>query len=388
MTCVFISNFFNHHQKPLSDALSRITDNNYHFIETYPMSDARKSLGWTVNDYPEYVKKIYESEETRRLCISLIDNADVVIIGSAPDELIKNRLKNGALTFRDWERIYKSGYEWYKTPKWLVSFYLKSGRHKSLYALCASAYTAADFAKTFTFLGKTYKWGYFPPAKHYDNIDALIDKKEPSSILWAGRLIDWKHAESAVRVAAKLKSDGYIFRLKIAGDGPLRERLKRQIEDEGLSGCVIMLGSLLPERVREYMEKSQIYLFTSDRNEGWGVVLNESMNSGCAVVASHIIGSAPFLIEHRHSGLFYRDGDFEDLYKNVKWLLDNDIERRKIGACAYNTITEQWNAENAAARFICLAEAIQVKNKKPDLFESGVCSKAPIIKDNWFEPEK
>lgn len=46
--------------------------------------------------------------------------------------------------------------------------------------------------------------------------------------------------------------------------------------------------------VRSYMEKADIYLFTSDFNEGWGAVLNESMNSGCAVVASHAIGSVPF----------------------------------------------------------------------------------------------
>ena len=45
------------------------------------------------------------------------------------------------------------------------------------------------------------------------------------------------------------------------------------------------------------MEKSEIFLFTSDKGEGWGAVLNESMNSACAVVASHAIGSVPFLLK-------------------------------------------------------------------------------------------
>ena len=36
------------------------------------------------------------------------------------------------------------------------------------------------------------------------------------------------------------------------------------------------------------MEQADIYLFTSDRNEGWGAVANEAMNSACAMVADAI----------------------------------------------------------------------------------------------------
>ncbi len=53
-----------------------------------------------------------------------------------------------------------------------------------------------------------------------------------------------------------------------------------------------MLGAMSPDKVRAYMERADVFLFTSDFNEGWGAVLNESMNSGCAVVASHAMVSA------------------------------------------------------------------------------------------------
>jgi glycosyltransferase involved in cell wall biosynthesis len=45
-----------------------------------------------------------------------------------------------------------------------------------------------------------------------------------------------------------------------------------------------------------------VFIFTSDRNEGWGAVLNEAMGSGCAVVAADLIGSVPYLIEHKKMG--------------------------------------------------------------------------------------
>ena len=36
--------------------------------------------------------------------------------------------------------------------------------------------------------------------------------------------------------------------------------------------------------------------------EGWGAVVNEAMNSGCAVVADHMIGAAPWLIRQGENG--------------------------------------------------------------------------------------
>ena len=81
------------------------------------------------------------------------------------------------------------------------------------------------------------------------------------------------------------------------------------IRSKGVEDCVEMLGAMSPDEVRAYMERADVFLFTSDFNEGWGAVLNESMNSGCAVVASHAIGSVPFLIKDGVNGLIYENGN-------------------------------------------------------------------------------
>jgi glycosyltransferase involved in cell wall biosynthesis len=384
MKIVYISKYFNHHHKALSDAFNALTENNFNFIETAPMSVQRQNLGWSINEYPDYVIP-YRENNQEDYYSDIIDTADVVIIGSAPMRLIENRLKNGLLTFMYSERIYKENYQWYKWLYRLISFYLRYGRHKKLYMLCASAYTAADYAKTFTFLGKTYKWGYFPEARRYDDINELIKNKKPMSLLWVGRFIDWKHPELPVLIAEKLKNEGYLFELNLIGTGVLEQRLKEQIQSAGLSDCVHLLGVMNPDQVREYMERSQIYIFTSDRQEGWGAVLNEAMNSGCAVVASHAIGSVPFLLQNGQNGYIYRDSDIEDLYTKVRRLIDNNDEREKMGVNAYKTITEHWNAENAALRFIELSKYILNGNKKHSPFETGLCSDAGVISDNWFK---
>ncbi len=382
MKIVFASNFYNHHQKPLSDVLYSMTEVEYYFIETEPISEERLKMGWGGDQRPSYILQTYTDEAARIKCQQIIDEADVVIYGSAPYSMMQTRLKNGRLTFAYSERPYKKGVPYVKLPVHILRALKKYTRYKNFYMLCASAYTSADFSKMLAFKGKTYKWGYFPTVKRYENIDEIIGWKHPASILWVARLIGLKHPEIPVMVAKRLKADGYDFKLNIIGNGELENATRELIEREKVADCVEMLGSMKPEEVREYMEKSEIFMFTSDRNEGWGAVLNESMNSGCAVVANSTIGSVPFLINDGENGYMYNDVD--DLYNKVKLLLDNDDERKRIGKNAYKTMIEEWNAENAAEKFVALCNKMLAGEYKPCPYESGVCSKAEILKDGWY----
>ena len=379
---VFLSNYYNHHQSSVARKLNELCD-DYVFVETGKISAERMKLGWNNEEKPEYVwiYNVYKNE-----CDEKIRNADVVICGSAPDELIEKRLKSGKLTFKYSERFYKTGFPLKKYLRNAAAAWLHHGRFQKypIYMLCASAYTSADCAKFGNYKNRCYKWGYFPEVKRYENIERIINSKKKNSILWVGRFIDWKHPDTAVRIAKRLKENGYAFEMNIIGTGTMEQKLKNMISDYNLENEVHMLGSMKPEKIREYMEQSQIYLFTSDRNEGWGAVLNESMNSGCAIVASHAIGSVPFLLKNSENGLIYKDGDEEDLYKKVKLLLDKPDLCRQYAANAYSTIINEWNAETAAKRFIELTGSILSGNKRQDLFNDGPCSKAEILKENWF----
>ncbi|MBQ8623886.1 MAG: glycosyltransferase [Oscillospiraceae bacterium] len=371
MNIVFISNYFNHHQKPLSDELSK--QSNYMFVTTSQISEERLKFGWKIETEPEYVCH-YDSDAQR--AETAIADADVIIAGSAPEKLVQKCIKSNKLVFRYSERPLKKGLQPLKYLPRLVKWHLRNPLGKKVYMLCASAYTAPDYAKFGLFKGKTFKWGYFPEVKRYDSIEAVIDGKNKASILWAGRFLDWKHPDDALRVASVLKKQGYCFKMNIIGTGEMLDDVQKMISDEKLSDCVNLLGAMKPEEVRWYMEKSQIYLFTSDRNEGWGAVLNESMNSGCAVVACGDIGAVPYLIDDGENGLIYNFGDTDELCNKVKFLLDNPDIAKKLGENAYNTITEVWNAEAAAKRFLTLAQNILLGNKLGDLFKEGPCSRA------------
>lgn len=389
MQIVFYSNFLNHHQLPLCLAMDKLTGGKFTFVATTPVPQARLNMGYhDMNKQYPFVLTTYDSAENEQLAQVLAQRSDVIIIGSAPDRYIEPRLKQNKLTFRYSERFYKKGISLMRLPRILASAWLRHGRfmRNPLYMLCASAYTAADCAVFGNYLGRTYKWGYFPEVKA-QNVEALLTRKRAkhkASILWVGRLIGLKHPDASILLAEKLKQNGYDFEMNIIGNGEMERQLRSMIAEKQLDDCVHMLGAMPPEAVRDHMEAADIFLFTSDFNEGWGAVLNESMNSACAVVASHAIGSVPFLLEDGKNGFIYKNGDENSLYERVAQLIAQPELREEMGRNAYRTLAEQWNADVAAERFIALAQAL-MDGKDTHLFDEGPCSRAKILKNGWYK---
>lgn len=396
MKLVFVSNYMNHHQLPFSLALSQMNDVKYCFIALDPISEERKKMGYKDIDHEiPFVICAYDSPEKMNQARKLINEADVTIFGHCPDSLVLERAKTGKICFKFSERYFKNLTGLGQALHDILSAckHLKPFEKLPIYYCCSSAYTAGDLNKYTNFRGRTFKWGYFPAVKKYD-ITELMEKKlsvtsagwkhPQASILWAGRLIGLKHPDASIDLAASLKGKGYSFKMSIIGNGEMESQLHEMIRNKGLDDCVEMLGAMSPDEVRVHMEKADIFLFTSDFNEGWGAVLNEAMNSGCAVVGSHAIGSVPFLIEDDINGLIYENGNQKHFEKQVCRLLDDNTYRRKIGEKAYFTIANTWNAQVAAGRFVELAKTLMQGKANDILFDNGPCSKAEILNNGWY----
>lgn len=385
MKITFYSNFLNHHQLPFCLEMYKRLGKNFTFVGTEPIPEERLIMGYEdMNDKHSFVLNTYQSQENYDKAFKLGEASDVVIIGSAPDVFIKKRLKQNKLTFRYSERIFKKGRYRILDPRVFLSLIKNHTRYRNrnLYMLCASAYTAADLRLVGAYRKKAYKWGYFPQVKDY-RLNELMEKKQHvvPKILWAGRLLGLKQPEDAIKVAHLLKKNGYLFQMNIIGSGDREHIIKKLIEEYNLLEDIKMLGNMSPEEVRNYMEESNIFMFTSDFNEGWGAVLNEAMNSGCAVVASHAIGSVPFLIRNKDNGLIYKNGDIKNLYSCVKELIDTPNWCNQLGEEAYKTLQEIWNAECATERLTQLIKALLTDEKVE--FTNGPCSKAEIISHNY-----
>lgn len=395
MNIVFASNWFNHHEKFFCDAISEQPGVVFHFIQTERIPDERLQLGYQdMTKSTPYCICSYDSDDAYHKSMEICNNADALILGSAPYEFIAERVKKNKLTFFYAERLFRNGL-WHMlyppTFFTVLKRFIVPGNKSNFYILCASGYTALDCHKIHAFRGHYFRWGHFIEVKIFDSIDSLLESKrlkhtQGVSILWAGRLIGLKHPDLAIHVADRLKHQGCSFELNIIGTGEMEEALKREVKEKNLTESVHFLGAMKPQEVRSYMEDADIYLFTSDFNEGWGAVLGEAMASGCAVVTSHGIGATPFLVIHNENALVYENGNRESLFRNVKKLIDSDELRTKLSRNAVWTMLDLWNANVGAKRLYDVIKALKAGTVIPK-YENGPMSKATLLENNWFKDD-
>lgn len=364
MKLVFVSNYMNHHQMPVSLELAqlcRAEGGSYAFIQTEPMERERIAMGWGESrKEADFVRNYWEDEAG---CQQLIEEADAVIFGGCEEEsYIEARLQTGKPVWRYSEPLYKTGRYKFVSPRGLRKKYHDHTqyRKKRVYLLCAGAYVAGDFRLVGAYGGKRFRYGYFPEFRQQEP-ERLMDGKDQASpgqlrLAWAARMIDWKHPETALQVAAGLREQGISFRLDMIGGGELLEAMKEQAKALGLERQVFFPGYCNPEKTREYMEKAHIFLATSDRQEGWGAVVNEAMNSGCALIAGKGMGAAPYLVRHGENGLLFdhrKPGQARELA--LQLARDGGL-RRCMGIAAYETVRDLWNPQVAARRlYACIA---------------------------------
>ena len=397
-TLTFYSNYFNHHQKALCDEFYRILGDGFKFVETMPMEGFRAKMGWG-EDTPSYVLRTYESSEQADAAKILAISSDLVIMGTAPEDYCEARLKEGKLTFRYSERPLKEGFIKFFIPrltKKYIRMHLKN-RDKNIYVLGASAFTSLDFKKMFnSYPDKCYKFGYFPVHKEYD-VNKLMEEKKKAgtvTILWLGRMLKLKKPDLMVMAARQLKDLGYNFKLHMVGEGEMRPVCEKMVRDFDLEDRVTFEDFLSPDEARDRMAEYQIYVMTSNKLEGWGSVIYEGLNAGCAVVASHICGATPWLVENEKCGLVFKSGDVSSLTNQLKKLLDKPELIEEYGTKAYEKMHDKWNPKNAAESVLKLASGLlkagadgnKVKMPASDyLIEEGPCSKAPYLRNNWFK---
>lgn len=379
MLIVFVSNFLNLHQLPTAEAFLA-AGIDFRFIATTPTpKDSKISDGVEMNDKYPFVVKAYESEAKHGEAMKLIADADVLIAaGYHPRKEINKRSKEGKITFIYTERPFRSFGITKESFKDKVFYFLrfirnyKNYRRKNIYFLAASAYLKEDLNRYAKNNRPIYKWGYFPPVPNINKDIVANRRNEVPELVFCARFIELKNPLMAIKTSEALLKKGYKNHLTMIGDGDLLSSCKQYIKDRHLEECVSFLGNVPSSKVPEEMIKGDIFLFPSNRSEGWGAVLNESMSLGLVPVVSNTIGSAPFLIKDGVNGLLFEEENLDDMVKKTEMLIKYPEKRKEMSLKAYERIHDEYNAKVAISRFLKLVESI--KKGEPCPYEEGVCS--------------
>ena len=157
---------------------------------------------------------------------------------------------------------------------------------------------------------------------------------DPFVFLSAGRFLDWKNFETAIRSFGKANIPNSKFVL--VGGSPKKEYLDI-IEAEKIKN-VKFLPFMRPEDLFFLMQKSDCFVFPS-LNDIWGLVINEAAANGLPILASKTALSAPEIAKTTN-GIVLFDGKNEDeLTQKMKEIASlPKQERIRLGIANAHTI--------------------------------------------------
>jgi glycosyltransferase involved in cell wall biosynthesis len=167
----------------------------------------------------------------------------------------------------------------------------------------------------------------------------------PIRLLSVGRLVSKKGHDHQLAATGLLKSWGVPFALRIVGDGPLRDKLQRRVDHDGLGDLVTLCGALLPERVEEEYRWADIFWHTGvidsqgDR-DGIPNVIPEAFAYCLPVISSRTAGPME-AVQHETTGLIVDVSDTAALASAVKRLADDPALRQQLGDSG-----RQWVEQN------------------------------------------
>lgn len=179
-----------------------------------------------------------------------------------------------------------------------------------------------------------YQKLYNLPKKYFLTSNRFIPKKN------LFRLIDAYNSYYKI-------TDGEALDLLMLGDGELKEKLLKKVEQLGLSHKIHFAGFIQYHELPIYYALANIYIHTST-SEQWGLVVNEAMASSLPVLVSERCGCATDLVHNGMNGYKINPFDTEDItQKMIKITSEGGKFFNTYGAASFNIISN-WGVENFA----------------------------------------
>lgn len=178
--------------------------------------------------------------------------------------------------------------------------------------------------------------------------------KDPKLIkfITIGRLSGEKGHKYLIEAYSKVFKEIPNSKLFIIGEGPLRAKLQKQINDLGLKNHAILLG--LKNNPYKYISKANI-LVLSSLHEGLPYVLIEAMICGIPIISTNCETGPKEILEKGKYGILVNIADADDLAKKMIQLAKDDKAREDFSKKSFEHV-KIFNIKNFVDNWVKLIE--------------------------------
>ena len=164
-----------------------------------------------------------------------------------------------------------------------------------------------------------------------------------------GRLIERKNVGLLIEAMQQL-GPTEAAGLMIAGDGEQRAQL---VAAAGEDQRIVFLGNVRPDDLPQCYNMADVMILAA-RDEPWGLVTNEAMASGLAVIAHAECGSAVDLVSSEN-GIILQSFAVAEIVAAMRRLIGNPTELEEMKRNSRKKIVA-WSVEAAATSLIAAVE--------------------------------
>lgn len=168
----------------------------------------------------------------------------------------------------------------------------------------------------------------------------------PMKVLWLGNLETRKAPDLALSGFVEAHRQCPDIELWLAGDGPQKRLLQKQVARLGLQSCVRLMGRIPKNDVSGLMDKADVFLFTSMRDTSGNVVI-EAMERGLPVIVPFHQGMVEVCDDSCAILLTVegREKFVHDVAEALIRLHDDLLLRKRMGECGRRRVVDvlSWN---------------------------------------------
>lgn len=140
-------------------------------------------------------------------------------------------------------------------------------------------------------------------------------------LMYCGRLVAVKRVDLVIDAFAAVAAERPNWDLLILGDGPLREALQARLPN-ALRPRAHWIGFSPNQREVSALQRAARAMILASDAEPWGVVINEAVAAGLAVIATDVVGAAAELVRDGVNGRIVACGDLAQTVSAVRDVTD------------------------------------------------------------------
>lgn len=232
---------------------------------------------------------------------------------------------------------------------WWMNFVMKKILQNSDHVTGCAAYVVNDLKKHYNL--KKIKSSVLYNGVNLNEFNCHKKIKE-RYIFSTGRMAFVKGFDLLIEAFARIAKQFPAVNLKLAGDGPEKEKLIKLVEKYQLTDRVEFLGFINKQQTVKYMCSALFFVMCS-RYEPFGIVNTEAMAAGKAVIAS-AVGGIPEYIKPGKNGLLFEKENVQDLVLKITQLLKNKRQCEQLGLAGRVLVEKFYNWDYLAAKYLKL----------------------------------